>query len=170
MNIFLLDKDIRKCAQYHCDKHVVKMVLEYAQILCTVCNMHQIKTPYRSTHKNHPCVIWAGESIQNWCWLKKLALALNHEYKYRYQHKRDHKSATVVKKLLQPDLPNIGLTPFPQAMPEEFRNEKNPVQAYRCYYSQIKRPFATWTRRRKPDWWQPFCKKTPKSIPMYKTH
>jgi len=35
MNIFYLDKDPVKAAQYSCDKHVVKMILESAQMLCT---------------------------------------------------------------------------------------------------------------------------------------
>jgi hypothetical protein len=35
MNIFYLDKDPIKAAEYSCDKHVVKMILESAQMLCT---------------------------------------------------------------------------------------------------------------------------------------
>lgn len=57
MNIFYLDDDIETCARYHCDKHVIKMILESAQILCTVLWINQIPAPYRSTHKHHPCVI-----------------------------------------------------------------------------------------------------------------
>ena len=59
MNIFYLDKDPQQAAKYHCDKHVVKMILESAQMLCTVVNEisgGQV-TPYKSTHKNHPCKI-----------------------------------------------------------------------------------------------------------------
>ena len=154
MNIFLLDHDIKKCARYHCDQHVIKMILEYAQILCTVCNIHHIKTPYRSTHKNHPCVLWAGKSIQNWRWLRKLALQLNCEYQYRYNHQKDHASIKVIKKLPAPDLPDKGLTEFPQVMPQDLRINHDPVHAYRAYYLKIKRHFATWKRRKKPSWWK----------------
>jgi len=35
MNLFYLDEDLEKCAQYHVDKHVSKMILEAAQIICT---------------------------------------------------------------------------------------------------------------------------------------
>ena len=131
MNIFVLDYDIKKCAHYHCDKHVIKMILEYTQILCTICNTHQIKTPYRSTHKDHPSVLWAGDSIQNWRWLKKLALQLNQEYKYRYDRIRDHTSIKVIRSLAEPPLPSIGLTEYPQVMPNQLRINHNPVQAYR---------------------------------------
>ncbi len=35
MNIFYLDHDVYKCAEMHNDKHTVKMILEYAQLLST---------------------------------------------------------------------------------------------------------------------------------------
>ncbi|WP_231579463.1 hypothetical protein [Photobacterium iliopiscarium] len=49
MNIFILDHDIEKCAQYHCDQHVVKMILESVQLLCTALNKKGFTTPYKST-------------------------------------------------------------------------------------------------------------------------
>lgn len=159
MNIFILDENINKCAIYHCDKHVVKMLLESAQILCTVANLAGIKTPYRSTHINHPCVKWAQSSIQNWRWLKRLAFALNREFKYRFDGK-DHKSFEAIAKLKEPKLPNIGLTSWPQAMPDSFKISKNPVQAYRNYYAAMKRPFATWKRRRIPKWYLALIKES----------
>ena len=84
MNIFVLDTDIEICSQYHADQHVVKMILESAQMLCTVLNKNGIRAPYRSTHSNHPCTLWAGASLENWRWLRDLALALNQEYRYRF--------------------------------------------------------------------------------------
>lgn len=154
MNIFVLDVDIKNCAKYHCDKHVVKMLLEGAQILCTVCSKSGIKVPYRATHHKHPCVLWAGKSIQNWRWLKRLVIALNEEYKYRYYKSVDHKSFTVVNKLLEPKLPNLGLTEFCQVMPQELRILICPVRAYRDYYIYSKNTIATWTRRRIPRWFK----------------
>ncbi len=67
MNIFILDEDITKSAQAHCDKHVVKMILESAQLLCTAVNYYagEQVTPYKSTHMNHPCSIWVRESLAN---------------------------------------------------------------------------------------------------------
>ena len=35
MNIFYVDRDPVKAAQMMCDKHIVKMILESAQMLCT---------------------------------------------------------------------------------------------------------------------------------------
>lgn len=153
MNIFILDENIAKCARYHCDKHVVKMILESAQILCTVSNLTGLKTPYRSTHVKHPCVKWASKSIQNWRWLKRLAYALNREYKYRFNNSKDHKAYTIISKLKEPDLPNIGMTEHPQAMPDMYKIPGNAVQAYRCYYVGMKRSFATWKRRKHPKWY-----------------
>ncbi len=81
MNIFVLDEDIEQCAQYHCDQHVVKMILESVQMLCTALNKKGFVTPYKSTHVNHPCVLWVEESFDNFLWLKKLAIELNTEYR-----------------------------------------------------------------------------------------
>jgi hypothetical protein len=152
MNIFVLDRDIETCARYHADQHVVKMILESAQMLCTVLNEHGIPAPYRPTHRRHPCTLWAGASLANWRWLRALGLHLNEEYKYRYQKGRDHKSALVMRKLPLPPLPERGLTPFAQAMPEQYKVPGDAVQAYRNFYVGEKSAFATWTRREVPDW------------------
>ena len=65
MNIFMLHQEPQIAAQYHCDKHVVKMILESAQLLCTALNEAGVPMPYRVTHKNHPCSIWVRESRAN---------------------------------------------------------------------------------------------------------
>ena len=39
MNIFYLHKKPEISAQLHCDKHVVKMIIEYAQMLSTAHRM-----------------------------------------------------------------------------------------------------------------------------------
>jgi len=128
------------------------MILESAQILCAVVNENGLESPYRTTHVHHPCTLWAGESLSNWLWLKKLTKALNDEFKYRYNHTKNHKSYDVVKGLPTPPIEDKGLTEFPQAMPEEYRTENDPVTAYRKYYAGEKLKFATWTKRRKPKW------------------
>jgi hypothetical protein len=42
MNIFVLDKDPHAAAHYHCDKHVVKMILEAGQMLCAAHWTHAL--------------------------------------------------------------------------------------------------------------------------------
>jgi hypothetical protein len=121
LNIFVLDRDIVRCARAHCDQHVIKMILESVQILCTALNQKGIKTPYRSTHVKHPCVLWAGESYDNFCWLRALAFALNEEYRFRYRKEADHKSIAVLKTITGARFSRGGRTPFAQAMPEKYR-------------------------------------------------
>jgi hypothetical protein len=84
MNIFILDWDVKKCTQYHVDKHVVKMILETAQLLCGVHHVTDEVTtkyrtstdqvPYKLSHKNHPCAIWARKSLSNYLYLCELGL------------------------------------------------------------------------------------------------
>lgn len=154
MNIFILDKNIEKCARYHADQHVVKMILEGTQMLCTVLNQNDIFTPYKSTHIKHPCALWTGESLSNWHWLYRLTLQLNKEFLYRYRKTDDHASAVVAKKLPFPPIKDKGLTEFIQAMPDIYRVPDDPVQAYRNYYIGEKSGFVKWTRRRTPKWFK----------------
>ena len=149
MNIFVLDFDIRKCAEYHFDSHVVKMVTESTQILSTVCRLNHMDVGYKTTHASHPCVKWAGESILNWMWLKQLTLELNEEWKYRYEHTRDHKAWQVCKTLPLPDLPNLGVTNF--ALATNGIRLENAVKTYREYY-RTKDHLALWTKRPIPKW------------------
>ena len=151
MNIFVLDEDVEKCAEYHCDKHVIKMILESAQMMSAVVRLNGHDTGYKLTHKNHPCTIWARKSLSNYIWLKSLISLLNSEYRYRYDKSVNHKSFDMAMSLPMPDLPVIGLTPFAQAMPEQYRN-KNAVKAYRDYYINEKSSFLTWTKRKTPKW------------------
>jgi hypothetical protein len=152
MNIFVLDLDIRKCARYHCDQHVSKMILESAQMLCTALNKQGFQTPYRSTHVNHPCVLWVEESYDNFQWLTRLAKALNAEYRYRFRKAVDHKSISVINAVSSVRYKSFGLTPFAQAMPAQYKVPGNAVLAYRRFYVREKLSFARWTRRRVPSW------------------
>ena len=153
MNIFVLDQDIRRCARFHCDRHVSKMILESVQILCTALNGKGFTTPYRSTHVKHPCVLWAGASYDNFLWLTRLARALNDEYRFRYRKARDHASIAALDQIADYRFEAAGLTEFAQAMPEQYKVPGNAVAAYRAFYLGEKHAFATWTRRRAPDWW-----------------
>lgn len=154
MNIFVLDSDIEKCAQYHCDQHVVKMILESVQMLCTALNKKGFTTPYKSTHMKHPCVLWVEDSFDNFIWLKELALALNAEYRYRFEKEIDHKSIQVLDQIDEYSYPGRGLTDFAQAMPEEYKVPGHAVRAYRQFYLGEKMAFAKWTKRPVPEWIQ----------------
>jgi hypothetical protein len=152
MNIFILDLDIQKCAEYHCDQHVIKMPLESVQILCTALNKKGFETPYRPTHVKHPCVLWVEESYDNFLWLVELASALNSEYKYRFDKNKNHQSISVIPKIEKFKYQRIGLTPFAQAMPDKYKIRGDPVAAYRQFYLAEKMHFAKWTKREVPHW------------------
>lgn len=151
MNIFVLDRNPKQAAEWHLDKHIVKMPLETAQMLCTVLNQNGVKTPYKSTHVKHPCTIWAGKSMDNFIWLCELGLELCKEYTYRYD--KIHKCEAIIKECLTycSKVPNTGLTEFVQAMPEEIK-QKDPVDGYKNYYRISKKEFATWKKRNPPNW------------------
>lgn len=152
MNIFVLDRDQKKCARYHADKHVVKMILESAQLLSTAVRLSGLDAGYKATHKNHPCALWTRASRANWLWLKDLARELNAEYRFRFRREQNHKSWDVIATLPEPPLPDVGLTPFAQAMPESYRHN-NPVTAYRRYYLNEKKHLLNWSGNRcKPGW------------------
>ena len=153
MNIFILDKEVEKCAEYHCDKHVIKMILESAQMLSAVVRLNGHDIGYKLTHKNHPCTKWARESLSNYNWLVRLTRLLNYEYRYRYDKDINHKSYDLVRTLPTPKISDIGLTPFAQAMPDQYKN-KNAVKAYRDYYINEKSSFLTWTKRKTPNWYR----------------
>ena len=154
MNIFFLDFDTQKCAQYHCDKHVVKMILETAQLLCGVHHVTPQVTPqvpYKLSHKNHPCAIWSRESLSNYLYLCDLGLELCKEYTYRYGKR--HKSQDVIEWCLvnKPLIKDIGFTTPPKAMPDEYK-VMDVVESYRNYYIGAKKDFCVWKNRDTPEW------------------
>ena len=155
MNIFFLDNDVKKCAQYHCDKHVVKMILETAQLLCGAhwATDSQYFIPYKMSHKNHPCSIWTRESLSNYILLCELGLELCEEYTYRYGKR--HKSQDVIEWCLvhKPNIPDVGLTEPAKAMPDEYKTD-SVVESYRNYYMGAKSDFAKWKNREKPFWFE----------------
>jgi hypothetical protein len=151
MNIFILDYDVKKCAKYHVDKHVVKMILETAQLLCGVHWVVNSEAPYKLSHKNHPCSIWARESLTNYLYLCELGLELCYEYTYRYGKK--HKSQQVIEWCIEnkPNIKDIGFTEPAKAMPDEYK-VKSVVESYRNYYRGAKSGFANWKNREIPEW------------------
>jgi len=160
MNIFFLDYDVKKCAKYHVDKHVVKMILETAQLLCGVHHVTAHDTahdtahvPYKLSHKNHPCSIWSRKSLSNYLYLCELGLELCKEYTYRYGKR--HKSQDVIEWCLvnRPNIKDVGFTEPAKAMPDEYK-VKTVVESYRNYYMGAKSGFAVWKNREKPFWFQ----------------
>jgi hypothetical protein len=151
MNIFFLDYDTKKCAEYHVDKHVVKMILETAQLLCSAHWVNNSQAPYKLAHKNHPCSIWVRKSLSNYLYLCELGLELGNEYTYRYGKK--HKSVEVIEWCLlnRPNISDIGFTDPAMAMPDEYKT-KSVIESYRNYYRGAKIGFATWKNRPAPTW------------------
>lgn len=156
MNIFVLSLNARRAAEMHLDKHVVKMILEYAQLLSTA---HRIldgddvdDSLYKATHKNHPCAKWARASYCNYYYLYNLFCFLCQEYTYRYGkiHATETKLKHVLKKFPK-NIPKGEITTWAQAMPEQYKDECV-VQAYRKYYINDKRNIANWSKRPIPYW------------------
>ena len=126
MNIFFLHPDPRVCARYHGDKHVIKMILETCQLLCSVWHItdplhHLYSPPYKRTHTNHPCTRWACKSLQNYSWLCCLGKELCIEYTHRYG--KVHKCEDYIRTLytLQPNVKQVTLTSPPLCMPNKYK-------------------------------------------------
>jgi hypothetical protein len=152
MNIFFLDENPSLSAQYHCDKHVVKMILETSQLLCSVHHVcGEVEPPYKLAHKNHPCSVWTRSSLTNYIYLCELGLELSKEYTYRYG--KFHKSTDVIRWCLLnlPPIKDIGFTKPPLAMPDEYKVDDY-VLSYRNYYIGAKSGFTTWKNRDIPEW------------------
>lgn len=183
MNIFVLSDLPSEAAEYHCNKHVVKMILESAQMLCTahwLSHLHVRKKqmsdfkrvrdsqawlkqvvpvpdqpPWKMTHINHPCSVWTRESTANYVWHSQLGLALCDEYTRRYG--KVHKSTEVQLWLSQniPTLPSSLKTDHPQCVPDDCKTTpSDPVTAYRQYYNRYKNKITVWEPRSKtPSWY-----------------
>jgi hypothetical protein len=163
MNIFFLDFNARLAAIHHCDKHVVKMILETAQLLYCAhwCTDPNVLPPgaYRKTHPNHPCALWTRESLANYQWLCELGQALCEEFTFRYGGV--HKTQTHITWLTEhpPALPQCGITEIRLAMPDEYKRP-NPVEAYRTYYRENKlkvRGIVTYSKRSSPSFLRSLC-------------
>lgn len=153
MNIFYLHPSALVAAKLHCDKHVVKMVLETAQILAAVHHIHGNgeNVTYKLTHKNHPCVQWAASSLANYRWLQKLGVGLSNEYAFRYG--RRHKCEEYIKGELA-DAPatltkHLWTEP-PKCMPDEYKVD-SVVESYHNYYRNAKAAIAKWSHRAIPE-------------------
>ena len=139
MNIFYLDKCPVKAAQVQYNKHVVKMILESAQMLCTAHHCYGDKNqvenvPYKQAHLNHPSTVWTRRSKSTYMWLYNHMMALGDEYTKRYG--KTHLSITKCKDFLAIPPRHIQGDDWcqpPQAMPDEYK-DKCSIQAYWNYY------------------------------------
>ena len=165
MNIFYLDRDPKVAAQMHCDKHVVKMILESAQMLSTA---HRFldgdkyaneKGLYKLAHKNHPSSIWVRSSYQHYKWLYQLFDNLCMEYTYRYgKHHASERLLTPLKEFPK-FIPVADFTDPSMCMPEYCKGDDT-VMSYQTYYILEKSDFATWKLRKQPRWFNEDTKGT----------
>lgn len=176
MNIFYIDHDPVQAAQWMVDKHVVKMILESAQLLSTAHRFldgieTQGKTPtgrnvkrwilpdareqvlYSATHINHPSAVWCRKSVENYNWLADHMFALLAEYTYRYE--REHKVQGELSYMLQSPPNNLkewDATPMLCAMADEYIISDDPLVNYRNYYKKGKTRMFNWKKRQPPEW------------------
>lgn len=182
MNIFYLDHEVNSCAKMHNDKHCIKMILEYAQLLSTA---HRIldgtqsiglsatgrkqtryvlpdgreSVLYTATHVNHPSAVWVRQSVGNYMWLSSLLKELCAEYTYRYGkvHKCERDGLVQMLHDCIPDnIKSISFTEPTPAMPDEVKIIGNSLASYRNYYINNKQHLASWkgkvNSRNVPEW------------------
>lgn len=144
MNIFYLHHDPKICARWYVDRHVVKMILETCQLLCTAIWLSGGIAYCKPTHTNHPSAIWTRANKSNWKWLRQLGLALCEEYTFRYG--KTHKLEKIIRELTVPNIPKGDFVQPPQAMPDEYKHEDS-IIAYRNYYVLGKAHLHFWKSR-----------------------
>jgi hypothetical protein len=182
MNIFYLDPNPKTCAEMHCDKHVVKMIIEYAQLMSTAHRIldgkeyidltangrkikrWQMENPkyeselMKASHINHPSAVWVRASKSNYVWLLKMWLHLLAEYTHRYGKR--HACEKYIDVLYTP--PNnirdsLFTEPTP-AMPDFCKVKNDSIQSYRNYYVQCKQHLWSWkgkiNSRKEPVWFE----------------
>ena len=180
MNIFYLDHNPVQAARGHLDKHVVKMILEYAQLLSTAHRILDGKESvvlsasgrkkkvwqlpderdsilYSCTHANHPSAIWARKTKVNYDYLYALFVATCDEYTHRYGkvHLTDKKLREALQQfpnnIHSDDKLHVWHGPTP-AMPDECKVAGDHLASYRKYYIDKKADMAKWTNREPPEW------------------
>lgn len=163
MNVFWLDYDVLTCSKFHCDKHVVNQLKEYAQILSTAMFKQGIERTwmYEPAFESHPVVEWVAERWRNFMELTALARCLSEEYNYRYG--RVHKSFKDVISNINPadyisDWESIGnySTTRPRCVNglDDRYVVDDVVETYRNYYIHEKDWEMSWTGREVPEWYE----------------
>jgi hypothetical protein len=177
MNIFYLHNDPKECAKLHNDKHVVKMIIEYAQLMSTA---HRVLDGYefidttangrkikrwrhplegfdaglmKATHINHPSAIWTRHSKENYVWLNSMWQYLLAEYTYRYGKVHSCERYASCLQRAPDNIPiDRGFTQPTPAMPDIYKVSGDSLQSYINYYNGAKKHIASWKKREIPSW------------------
>jgi hypothetical protein len=177
VNIFYIDRDPHQAAKWMVDKHVVKMILESAQLLSTAHrvldgrmftgktatgrNVKRFELPdarngviYVATHVNHPSAVWARTAVKNYNWLYEHFHALGQEYTHRYNkiHKCFHGEMAYMLASPPLNLRAYEMTKIPSAMDDQYVISTDPLTNYRNYYKLGKKKLHAYTRRDPPPW------------------
>jgi hypothetical protein len=182
VNIFYLDKNPQKCAEMHVDKHCIKMILEYAQLLSTahrvldgvltvglsesgrkqqryILSDERQQVLYSATHINHPSAVWVRQSSANYMWLAELLEECCKEYSYRYGKIHKVESSGLMqslKNIFPKNIPNKPFTEPTPAMPDECKVPGNSLMSYHNYYNMNKQHLWSWkgkiNSREVPKW------------------
>jgi hypothetical protein len=165
MNIFVLDENPVTAAKYMDDVRLPKMCVESAQMMAASLRRHgatdeqmpltKAGKPYKGGYKHHPCTIFAGDSRDNFMWLSHHALALCDEYIGRFNKVHACHGPIKLMSTMLHIIPEGGLTPFAQAMPDEYKDD-DVVKAYRSYYKskQYSKGGVRYMRTDVPTWWE----------------
>lgn len=187
MNIFYLSNSSEECAKFHVDRHVVKMILEYCQLLSTahrildgvetqaksktgrnvkrwVLNGELDNILYSATHISHPSAVWVRQSAANYDWLVHLLMDLCEEYTYRYGkvHKCQEIGLVYALRIYPKNIPNDkAFTEPTPAMPDDVKVPGDSIASYRNYYINNKKHLASWkgkvNSRPIPKWYSEGC-------------
>jgi len=151
MNIFVFDLDPVKAATYFCDKHVVKMPLETAQMMCTALTLKGVSAPYKPCHVNHPCSIWVRQNKSNFTWLYNHGKSICAEYTKRYG--KIHKSEAIIDLCFTfiDHFEDGDITPFAMALPAQYKSD-DVVESYRIYFINDKKHIFQWKNCEPPYW------------------
>lgn len=174
MNIFYLSTDPIQCATWMVDRHVVKMILETAQLLSTThrvldgeqytdkqsgrsikrwrLNDGREQVVYKATHVNHPSAVWTRQSVENYNWLFDHFIALTEEYKFRFGKIHETSKLGIVLNSPPLNLKEWDMTKMCSAMDSSYIVSEDPVDNYRNYYKIGKKHLHKWTKRDKPEW------------------
>jgi hypothetical protein len=178
MNIFYLSNSPKECAEMHCDKHTVKMIIEYAQLMSTAhrvldgeeyidktANGHKIKRwrmkderyengLMKASHVNHPSGVWTRFSKQNYIWLNQMWQYLLKEYTHRYGKRHACEKYQDVLYVSPANILNRYFTEPTPAMPDYCKVPGNSIASYHKYYINEKVRFAKWKNREVPLWFR----------------
>ena len=178
MNIFYLHREPQICAEMHCDRHVLKMIIEYAQLMSTAhrvldgeeyyaltANGRKIKRwrmpdekyengLMKASHVHHPSNVWVRASKANYVWLNQMWNHLLLEYTHRYGKRHACADRMDVLYAWPENIPDGPFTPPTPAMPDDCKIANNSLASYHKYYIEKKVSFAKWTKREIPTWFQ----------------